>query len=209
MEFLSSAQNTNVQQANIDLAKMLAESKDANLIREIAENLHNKDKAVAGDCIKVLYELGKLKPELIAGYIADYLELLSSKNNRMVWGAMYAIAQSAPYRIKEVNDNFNMIIKAYETGSVITIDSAIVVFANVAKASVPNSKKAFDIIIKHLKTCRPKEIPQHSKKAFLCINSENCDEFESVLTERYSELSASQKKRVDKVLAKIEKKEFK
>ena len=37
-------------------------------MREIAENLWNKDKNIQADCIKVLYEVGYIEPPLIAQY---------------------------------------------------------------------------------------------------------------------------------------------
>jgi len=35
--------------------------------------------------VKVLYELGYLKPELVTDYVDDFLKLLQSRNNRLVW----------------------------------------------------------------------------------------------------------------------------
>jgi hypothetical protein len=58
--------------------------RDEQGIREIAENLCNKNKNVQSDCLKVLYEIGYINPELIAGYTGDFLKLLKSKNNRMI-----------------------------------------------------------------------------------------------------------------------------
>jgi len=37
-------------------------------INEPVKNLENKDKRIQSDCIKILYEIEYLKPELIAGY---------------------------------------------------------------------------------------------------------------------------------------------
>ena len=43
---------------NQELARDLAGKKDKAGVREIAENLWNKDKNIQADCIKVLYEIG-------------------------------------------------------------------------------------------------------------------------------------------------------
>jgi hypothetical protein len=70
---------------NQELARDLASNRDKAGIREIAENLRNKDKNIQADCIKVLYEIGHLEPELIADYTEDFAKCLKSKNNRLVW----------------------------------------------------------------------------------------------------------------------------
>ncbi len=208
MEYLSTFQDTNDQQPNIDLAEKLAESKDKDTIDEIAENMNSEFKSIAGDCIKVMYEIGKINPELITEYFDTFIGLLSSKNNRMVWGAMYAVAQTAPYRIKQADENFETILYAYKKGSAITVDNSIVVFAHIAKADVSNSQKAYNIIINHLKKCRAKDVPQHSEKAFLCVSEKNCGDFSNALEQRLDELSASQQGRVKKILKRIENKDF-
>ncbi len=66
----------------------------------------------------------------------------------------------------------------------------------------------FKKIIEHLKTCRPKEVGQHAERAFICINEENSKEFVDVLLKRREYLSESQKKRVDKLIKKIENGKF-
>jgi len=69
---------------NQELAKELAHKKDRRGIQEIADNLRNKDKNIANDCIKVMYEIGYLEPKLISTYTEEFIKLLQSKNNRMV-----------------------------------------------------------------------------------------------------------------------------
>ena len=80
---------------NQELARELAARDDQAGIQEIADNLANKNKSVQSDCIKVLYEIGYLKPQLIAQYAEVFLGLLHSKINRMVWGSMIALATIA------------------------------------------------------------------------------------------------------------------
>jgi len=84
-------QNRRDEILNQELAKELAAHKDKAGIREIAEHLWDKDKNIQADCIKVLYETGYLEPALIADYAEDFVKLLKSKNNRLVWGGMIAL----------------------------------------------------------------------------------------------------------------------
>ena len=80
---------------NQELARDLAASEDRAGIREIAENLWNREPNVRSDCLKVLYEIGYLKPELVAPYAGDFLKLLGSRNNRLVWGGMIGLSTVA------------------------------------------------------------------------------------------------------------------
>ena len=69
----------------------LAGARDTADVAEIVGGLE-ENKAVASDCIKVLYEIGYRNPALIAPYAKTFLGFLQSKNNRLVWGAMTALA---------------------------------------------------------------------------------------------------------------------
>ena len=153
--------------------------------------------------IKVLYEIGEREPKLIAKYVDTFIKLLKSKNNRLVWGAMIALSKITSIKPQEIFDNLEIIIKAYEKGSVITVDNSISVFAQLVKAGSKYEEKIFPIIIKHLETCRPKEVAQHAERVFICINKNNADLFIKALKKRYDMLTDSQKKRVDKLLKNI------
>ena len=72
-------QNRRDEVPNQQLAKELAETENKAGISEIVQNLHHKNKSVQSDCLKVLYEIGYLKPELIAYYALEFLELLKVK----------------------------------------------------------------------------------------------------------------------------------
>ena len=203
IEKLAYSLGRNDEEPNIELAKELVKTKNKKGIKEIVNGLGNTTEQIANDCIKVLYEIGELEPKLISEYIADFIQLLNSKNNRLVWGSMTALAKAVSNNPDEVFQNLDIIIKAYEKGSVITVDNSISVFAELVKADKKYEKKVFPIIIGHLEKCRPKEVPQHAERAFICINKNNSQKFKEVLLKRVGSLSDSQKKRIEKLLKKI------
>jgi hypothetical protein len=184
---------------NQELARDLAARKDKAGIREIAENLWNKDKNIQADCIKVLYEIGSLEPSLIADYAEDFVRLIRSKNNRLVWGGMTALAEVAKIHPDVVVNHLDDIKTAKETGSVITVDNAISVLAHIA-AKEEYNKVIFPYLLKHLSTCRPKEVPQHSEKALAAVNASNKVDFIKALEKRLVDLSGSGLARVKKVI---------
>lgn len=136
----------------------MCNEEDSEGIKEIVDGLKNKKQQIANDCIKVLYEIGERKPELIAEYVLDFIDLLKSRNNRLVWGGMTALVQITFLKQKEVFENMDIIFRAYENESVITRDNSISVFAEVAKADKKCEKIMLNKICEHLKTCRPKDV---------------------------------------------------
>ena len=197
---LASIQNRRDEVPNQELARDLAARKDKAGIREIAENLWNKDKKIQSDCIKVLYEIGALEPKLIAGYAEDFVKLLKSKDNRLVWGAMTALADVAKVDADVVFKNLDAIKKAKETGSVITIDNAVSALALTASADPKYNKVIFPYLLNHLSTCRPKEVPQHSERTLPAVNLKNKDEFIKVLEKRMEDLSGGGLARVKRLI---------
>jgi len=185
---------------NQELARALAAKKDKAGIREIAENLWNKDKNIQADCIKVLYEIGYLEPKLVADYAGDFVRLLRSRNNRLVWGGMTALAEVAKANPDAVFKHLDEIKKAKETGSVITVDNAISTLAWTAAANRKYNEAIFPYLLKHLSSCRPKEVPQHSEKTLPAVNSSNKADFIKVLEKRMEDLSGSGLARVKKVI---------
>ncbi|MCL1808187.1 MAG: hypothetical protein FWG42_00290 [Clostridiales bacterium] len=202
LEKLACALGRSDEQPNIELAFELCRSENTIGVKEIVDGLMGSDMAVSNDCIKVLYEIGYRKPHLIAGYAGDFVSLLASKNNRLVWGGMIALGTIAELSADFLFEKFEAIKTAYEKGSVITRDNSISVFAGICKASRDYEKVVFPVIIEHLKTCRPKELPQHAERAAVCISRNNKDAFLEVLSKRKGILTATQLKRVDKLIKK-------
>ena len=189
-------------QPNIELAQELAKSGDKRGIAEIAAGLRHENAQVAGDCVKVLYELAELKPELVASHVVEILALLKSRNNRLVWGGMIALAAIAPFKPAEIFAAIDLILKVYEKGSTITVDNAVSVFAKLAAADSNYAKKLLPVIFHHLETCRPSSLPQHAERAAVCLTKKNPVKFISLLENRKKYLTDAQRKRIEKLIMK-------
>ena len=193
-------QNRRDEVPNQELARYLAEQEDREGIHEIAENLWNKDKNIQADCIKVLYEIGYIDPALIADYAEDYLKLLKSKNNRLVWGGMVALSTIATLKADVIFEHLQEIYRAIDGGSVITVDAGVLVLAGVASAREEYRQAIFPFLLNHLRSCRPKDVPQHSEKSLPAVDASNKDDFIVVLEKRMGDLTDTQAKRVKKVI---------
>ncbi len=202
LDKISHFQNRRDDIPNQELARELAESNNLTGIREIAENLFNKDKNIANDCIKVLYEIGYIYPELISDFALDFVKLLKSRNNRMVWGTMISLSLIAPIKADVLFNNLEPIYSAIKEGSVITVDNGIKVLAIIASKNEQYNKEIFPYLLNHLRTCRPKEVAQHSESIFVSVDSGNKESFVEVLKQREISLSSSQLVRVKKLYKK-------
>jgi hypothetical protein len=190
--------------ANQKLAKDLVASKDKKGIREIAENLWNENQSIQSDCLKVIYEIGYLDPTLIANYAEDYVRLLHSKNNRIVWGSMIALATIAHLKADLVYKHSDEIKAIMEQGSVITVDNGVKALAGVASVKAAYRNKLFPFLLNHLATCRPKDVPQHAEKTLIAVDAKNKIAFIKALENRMTSLTDSQSARVRQVIKEAE-----
>jgi hypothetical protein len=193
---------------NQTLARELVESQDQEGIHEIAENLFNKELNIQSDCIKVLYEVGYLKPELISGYAVEILKLLKSKNNRLVWGAMITLATIAQSQADLIYENIELIFKSMEAGSVITVDNGVKVLAVVASRNKAYHQRIFPYLIHHLENCRPKEVGQHAESIMAAVVDQAPaiqNEFIQVLKKREISMTSAQQARIRKLYKALEK----
>lgn len=202
---LASALNQRGETANIDLAKSIAAKGDKAGVKELVENLNNKSKAIQGDCIKVLYEIGEIKPELIAGYVTDFGQQLQSKNNRLVWGAMTALDIVTPYNTKVVYKLLPEVLRVADEGTVITRDHAVGILVKLCaeKAYLPT---CFKLLLEQLKTCPSNQLPMYAEMIVPVVNATNRKEYITIINRRMPDLGKeSQKKRIEKLLKKLSK----
>jgi len=203
IEKLASQLGRKDQEPNIQLAQALSQSEDANGIQEIVQGLLGKNKSIAGDCIKVLYELGERKPRLVSPYVDDFIALLRSKNNRLVWGAMTALASIAEVVPDEIFRNLDPVITAFHNGSAITVDNGVLVLAKVCKANPAYEKHLMPVLLEHLRECKPSEVARHAEGMAVCINSENVGAFIAVLEARKGHLTGSPSNRLRRLEGKL------
>ncbi len=193
-------QNRRDEGPNQELARELASKKDKAGIREIADNMWNKDSHIQTDCIKVMYEIGYIDPVLIAPYAEDFIKLLKSRNNRLVWGGMIALATVAELKADIVFANLAEIQKTMKTGSVITMDNGVAALARAASKNEKYNQTIFPFLLQHLRTCRPKDVAQHSEKTLPAVSASNKSSFIKTLERRMEDLSGPGLVRVKKVI---------
>ena len=197
---LTSAQGRKDEEPNKELARELVAKNDIDGIREVAENLRNKDKRIQSDCLSVLEQVGLYKPELIEDYVASFIELVFSQDNRLVWSAMIDLALIADRKPQEIFEKYDEIVQVTEKGSVITKDNGIKTLAKVASANTEYGEVIMPYLMEQLRSCRSKSVPQYAESIRVAVNSDNQEQYLSILNERLGALSAAQQTRVKKLL---------
>jgi hypothetical protein len=189
---------------NQELARRITRSKTAKAdIKELVDNLTNKDKNIQNDCIKVLYEIGAERPDLIADYEKEFLNLLESRNNRLAWGAMTALDYIASINPARIYKHLGKIMMASDKGSVITKDHAIGILIKLA-AEKKFAKNALALLLDQFRSCATNQLPMYAENAHAVISDHSKENFINVLTARLADLEKeSQRRRVKKVIAKL------
>jgi hypothetical protein len=189
---------------NQELAEQLAKEKNKAGIEEIASYLDDENSSIQSDCIKVLYQIGYVAPELIAAYAGKFIEMLDSKNNRMVWGGMIALATIAELVPEEIWPHRTKILEKIETGTVITNVWGVKVLIGLGKAG----DKYYDALISDLlrlqNECRDVDFAKRAEEMEPAIKAAEREAYRKILEMRKLDLSKSAQARLGKVIRKLE-----
>lgn len=200
---LSSRSGGRGEVAEVQLAQDLAQQADPQSILALVQGLQSKDKHLQADCIKTLYEVGYRDPAQIAPYAENFLALLSSTNNRLVWGAMIALSTIADRTASFLLPHLSLIEKTMEDGSVISRDAGMSVLAGIASASEGSAKEVMPIVLDWLQNCRPRSVAQYAERAMPVVQGAWLDPYLTILRTRESDLNATQLARLRRIYKKL------
>ncbi|MCB0600897.1 MAG: hypothetical protein KDC28_06705 [Saprospiraceae bacterium] len=205
IDLLAFGQGRRDEAPNIALARQLAAAEDAIAIERLAQLLHHKKADIRSDAIKVLYEIGELKPHLLQPHLSLFLEILSEKNNRLQWGAMTALRTLTPDNPEMIYANLPAILVAAGQGSVITRDQAVmilIVLAGIEKFH----QDAMALILEQLTAAPENQLPMYAERCMPVLQKADYQEFIQVLAIRLPGMeSVTKKKRVEKVISQARK----
>ena len=200
---LSSALGQRDEKPNQELAAKIASKKDHSAIQELVDNLNNSSKAIQSDCIKVLYEVGEQAPDLIQQYDRAFLQLLNSKNNRLVWGAMTALDTISSINPKGIYNNLGKILEIADKGSVITKDHTVNILIKLSTHKKYRNE-TIPLLLEQLKISAINQLPMYAERALPFIRSSDLKIFAEVLSDRLNDIEKeSKRKRMEKVIRKL------
>ncbi|TLX98341.1 MAG: hypothetical protein E6K96_00870 [Thaumarchaeota archaeon] len=203
LDKLASSLNRRDEVPNQQLAMQIVDGNDEKAVKELVRNLRNRDREIQSDCIKVLYEVGERKPDLIAEYAGEFSSLLDSDNNRLVWGGMAALDQIALANPKTIYGMLPKIVGSAETGSVITRDHAVGILIKLASLA-QYRETVTPLLIEQLKRSPTNQLPMYSENLVPIVTEKNRAAFVRTLTSRLDDIEkAAKRKRVERVIAKL------
>lgn len=200
---LSSSLGIKGEKPNVELAQKIAGDGDKKAVEELIEALKKSKKSIQQDAIKVLYEIGALAPALIAPYAHVFVDQLYGKNNRLQWGGMTALHCLAKETPDAIFSKLSDIMKAADSGSVITRDQAVNILIVLARTDTYRND-ALTYILEQFESCPTNQLPMYAERAYDIIGAECKEAAANILTARLDEIEKeSKRKRVEKVIKKL------
>ena len=202
LDRLASALGRNDEQPNVALAHELAASADTVAIVELVGALTTASSALKNDAIKTLYEIGELRPELIAPHADAFFALLDSSSNRLVWGAMTALDAIAVVDPRHIAAHVPQILEAADRSSVIAKDHCIALLVKLAKAG--NAEKICPILLDRLADSAPNQFPTYAEAIAPVVPQPQRANFITILKQRLDTIiQDTKRRRVEQVLEKF------
>ena len=185
---------------NIALAEKISKANDRLAARELISLLNHKTGGIRNDAIKVLYEIGARKPELITGYIENFLTTLAHKDNRMRWGAMSALSAISSAKPEVIAEHLATIVDAMDSGTVITRDHGVYILANCSRLKKYHTD-CMELLLEQIEKAPVNQMPMYAEKTADVISAPYIKQFEKILRSRKDVLEIpSKQKRVEKIL---------
>jgi hypothetical protein len=202
---LASSLGRKDEEPNNDLAREIAASGDKAAVKELIDALQQKKRDIQSDAIKTLYELGDIKPALLADYIDEFAALLTSKNNRLQWGGMAALSAVTLENPKALYTLLPQILDAAEKGSVITRDETVKILSKLGTVKEYN-QDVFDLLNEQLLKAPVNQFAMYAEYTFPIVSKKNKEAFIDTLKARLGGIDQeSKQKRINKILKKAEK----
>ncbi|GLQ54484.1 hypothetical protein [Devosia nitrariae] len=187
---------------NLALAEEVAAKEDKAAITELVGVLRTGDKRQRSDALKVLYEVGERKPNLIAPYTQVFLDLLASHTNRQVWGAMQALEAITEQRPETILKELPRIIAAADKGSVIANDSCTAILVKLAAKG--HADETVPILVERLKKAAPNQFPTYAEETASVLTEEAKPGFLAVLKSRIGAVTQRAKReRIERLMRKM------
>jgi hypothetical protein len=188
---------------NILLAERIADQEDKIAIKELVALTKHKLIAIKYDAIKVLYEVGARKPELINRYCEVFLTMLAHKDNRIQWGGMTALSVISGSKPELLAHHIINIVDAMDQGSVITRDHGIYILSNLGKIKKHHAN-CMELLLEQVEKAPVNQMPMYAEKTAEIITPPYLRKLLQIIQSREDVLAIpSKKKRLDKLVKKL------
>lgn len=139
---------------------------------------------------------------MVAPYYLDFITLLTSKDNRIQWGAMTALDTILLIKHKAIFRVLSQLIAIAEQGSVITMDKCIAILIKYLSLGY---KDVFHLLHELLLKCPTNQLPMYAEQALNFIPQKCKAELSKTLNNRLYDIEKESKKiRIRKIMKKLQ-----
>ena len=185
---------------NIALAEKISKASDKKAVEELIVLMNHKSTPIRHDAIKVLYEIGERKPELIMAFHDEFIMLLDHKDNWMKWGAMSALYEISKVKPEIIVKHLTTILDAMDKGSVITRDHGIYILRILASLKKYHND-CMELMLEQLQKAPVNQVPMYAEKTAEVISFPYIKRIEKILMSRRDVLEIpSKERRIEKLL---------
>lgn len=185
---------------NIELAAALAKQEELNSeILELLSIVKNGYKPQRHDAIKVLYELAALRPNEMSDKFTLFIDMLAEKDNRVLWGLLTLIAETATAHPDLVPPHLDNILAAADRGSVIAKDRAIEILALLLRHQI-ETERVLPLIFDQLEKAAINQLPNYAEQMAPLLPKLEAAKFMALLETRLDEASPAKRKRLEKAI---------
>ncbi len=204
LPFLATTLGRRDEVPNQQLAERIIKDGKIDLLADVAKLLQHPKKEIQFDAIKTMYEVATQQPDWVAPYVDTFIQLLESKHNRMVWGAMTALSAIATNCTGKLFEHILLIVDKADSGSVITRDHAVNILIELARHTEYNEIAA-PLLLEQILKSPENQFPTYAEKSIPLFDGEHKQSLLHVLTLRKQEMVTPSKiKRVTALIQKLE-----
>ncbi len=178
-------------------------SGDAHQIRELVTLATVGKKSQCHDAIKVLYEIGARAPDLIAPHALALIDLLTSNDNRTLWGVLQALDTITATCPEIIMAHLNIILDATDRSSVIARDKTMSILCQL-NGDPKFSETISPIILQRLSHAAANQFPTYAQLAAKTLTPPYFAQLRNIIKSRQKSIaSPAKRKRLEKVLVDV------
>lgn len=186
------------EKPNVAVGLDAAERRDTKAIAALVKLLEDRD--ASSSAVKALYECGYRAPELLTPHAAMFFDLLKSRKNRLVWGAMIALWCIADVNPEVIYPRRTEIMDAFEKGTAITQEAAHKALAAVAGSSPKRKREISPWLLEALRRSRPKDLAGRLADALPNLTDDDAAKARKLVAARMGEMKPSARRKVEGLL---------
>ena len=200
---LASSLNRRDEQPNIELAVELAQSGDPQPLDELFNITNCASKPLRHDALKTLYETALRNPQMLLAYKQQFVDLLSSSDNRMIWGTIQALDVLTRLAPDFIVSKLDLILDAADRSSVVAKDKTMSILSKLNDFQ-KFSEQITPIFLMRLKHSAPNQFPMYAELAAATMPETAVSQLIQIIKERQKSIaSPAKQKRLNKILQKL------